>query len=228
MFDIKDRELFFKNFSNKSFEPFLNEYTNDLIKLIEIIRNIGKPVEGSIFFNNNETDLRSDNLSDTFKVKRRTLALTAIANNKILEIGFNAGFSALLMLTANPNLRLVSADICMHPYTIPCFEYLKERFGDRLNFIAGNSLESIPAALSFYNDYNVYIIDGGHGLSVAEADLATIIANARPDSLILFDDSDWPELRAMLDFYMLGRKLLPVSDVQGFIHNTNQMFFRVL
>ncbi len=228
MFNIKDREIFFTKFANQLYDPFVEEYKDDLIELIKIIRQIGAPLEGSIFFNNLETDLRPDNLSSVFLVKRRMLALTARANQKILEIGFNAGFSALLMLTANPELKLVSADICMHAYTLPCFDYLKMRFGDRIDFISGNSLESMPVALSFDNDFDVYIIDGGHGITVAEADLANIIAKARPDSLILFDDSDWPALRAMLDFYVLARKIIPLSDVQGYIHNTNQMFFRVI
>ena len=228
MLSIKTKELFYTNFSNPRFDPCVDEYKDDLLNLIDIIKRIGKPLEGSVFFNNLETNLSPDNLSESFLRKRRTLALLAKSNSKFVEIGFNAGFSALLLLTANPNLNLLSIDICMHDYTIPCFEYLKSRFGSRIDFVNGNSLVALPLALAVDNDFDVFIIDGGHGVDVAEADLCNVISRAPKNSLILFDDSDWPALRVMLNFYVLSGKLNPIIDTEGYIHNTNQMFFRVI
>lgn len=58
--------------------------------------------------------------------------------------------------------------------------------------------------------------------------LCNVISLATKNSLILFDDSDWPLLRVMLDVYILSGKLSPVIDTEGYVHNTNQMFFRVI
>ena len=228
MIDQKSKSVLFGNYKNQSFDPYVADYHDDLINLIEIIKNIGKPLEGSVFFDNHEENLNPENLSNNFLRKRRTLGLLANTNNNFLEIGFNAGFSSLLLLTANPNLSLLSFDICMHEYTIPCFSYLKSRFGSRINLINGNSLETLPPALAQNNNFDVFIIDGGHGLAVAEADFCNIISRAPKNSLILFDDSDWYELRVMLDFYVFAGKVLPIIDTEGYIHNTNQMFFRVI
>jgi len=142
-----------------------------------------------------------------------------------MEIGFNAGHSALLMLTANPSLKLTYIDICVHRYTTLCFEYLRSIFGDRINLINGNSLLAFPLLKSQANDFDFYIIDGGHGIDVAETDMYNVIKYGRKGSIILFDDSDNTTLRTMLSMYMLSGDIISISDPAWLLKNTNQMFF---
>jgi predicted O-methyltransferase YrrM len=214
--------------ADESVEPFYNQYRHHLCELDNIVRSSGEEMEGSVFYNNKTKDLNAV-LNPDYSKKRRTLALLANAYSEILEIGFNAGHSALLLLSANPSLRLTSIDIGCHSYTVPCYEYLQSVFPDRINLVIGNSLTALPRASCYLQLCQLVIIDGGHGLETAEADLANVISHTRKGTKILFDDSDWrpplPPLRAMISIYIAQGLIIPLSDPQGYLHNTNQMLF---
>ena len=223
---ISERALNLKKFTDRGWEPFKEEYLIHLHELLKIIKEIGEPLEGNIFYANLETNL-TDELQANFFEKRRNLALFSLAHNSILEIGFNSGFSALLLLTANKSLRLTCVDICYHKYTIPCFNYLKSIFNNRIELIESNSLMAFPLInLESCQKPNAFIIDGGHGLDVAEADLLNVITYSDKGSIICFDDSDFPDLRVLLDIYLLKGTLISISDTpKGHIQDGSQMFF---
>ena len=107
-------------------EPLFSMYKHHLETLNKIINDVGEPLEGNIFYEH--LDPHRTELIERFFPKRAALAMFAMAHDHIVEIGFNSGFSALLMLTANPDLKLTSVDICEHKYTQPCFEYLSTMF----------------------------------------------------------------------------------------------------
>jgi Methyltransferase domain len=223
-YNVKNRENFIDNFIDRNFDPFKTEYLPDLKELLKIIQAQGENLEGNIFYRHHETNPTADLIPD-FLPKRRALALLSVMNNNIMEIGFNAGFSALLLLHANKNLKLTCIDICHHKYTIPCFEYLKTRFNDRIELIQSDSLLAFPLLSRTGIEYDAYIIDGGHGVSLAEADLHNVISFGKRGSIICFDDSDDPKLRTMLNMHQLTGKLISISDSIGYIENLRQMFF---
>jgi predicted O-methyltransferase YrrM len=212
-----------RKFADPAWEPFTEEYTDHLAGLMKVIEGVGEKLEGNTFFAHRQEDYSE--LSPRFLNKRRTLALAANVFTDIVEIGFNAGHSAMLMLTANPNLRLTCIDICSHRYTVPCFEYLHSIFGDRITLIEGNSLLAMPLLKAQGKEYGLYIIDGGHGVDVADSDIHNIIHCSKPGSIIMFDDSDAPQLRILLDMYMMSGDLISIADQAGILKNTNQMFF---
>lgn len=45
---------------------------------------------------------------------------------------------------------------------MPCYEYLKTCFGDRIDLIKGPSEEVLPKLLATNNTFDSYFIDGGH------------------------------------------------------------------
>jgi hypothetical protein len=219
-----NREEFITNFIDRNFDPFKNEYTKDLNELLRIIKMQGEPLEGNIFYRHHEANPTEELIPD-FLPKRRALALLGMMNNHVMEIGFNAGFSALLLLHSNKKLKLTCIDICQHKYTVPCFEFLKSRFGDRIDLIKSDSLLAFPLLSRTGIEYDAYIIDGGHGVSLAEADLHNVISFGKRGSVICFDDSDDPKLRTMLNMHQLTGRLISVSDGIGYIENLRQMFF---
>jgi predicted O-methyltransferase YrrM len=152
----------------------------------------------------------------------------AMAHKEVVEIGFNSGFSALLMLTANPELKLTCVDICEHKYTEPCFEYLKTIFQDRITLVKGDSTVVLPEVLQSNKNLTGYIIDGGHGLDVAEQDLQNVIKHANNGAVLCFDDSDFVELRMMLNMYMMSGHLSNFFDQYGPTQNQTQMFFKIV
>jgi predicted O-methyltransferase YrrM len=88
------------------------------------------------------------------------LASQSQNNNDVLEIGFNSGFSALLMLLTNENIKITCVDICTHKYTMLCFNKMKDIFGDRINIINGSSEKILPTLAG--NTYDMIHLDGGH------------------------------------------------------------------
>ena len=57
----------------------------------------------------------------------------------VLEIGFNAGHSADFMLSQRDDISVTSVDIAKHQYTVPCANFLSEKYPDRLKFMIGDS-----------------------------------------------------------------------------------------
>ena len=207
-------------------EVFFDEYKPHLDELLKIVKAQGEPLEGNIFYTHHMQN-PGDVLVKNYLPKRLSLAAFAMAHNNIMEIGFNAGFSALLMLTANPNLHLVYVDICEHSYTLPCYDYLYSVFGNRIQLVQGDSTKVLVNALTIYPQITGYIIDGGHSLPVAEQDLQNVLQYANKNAVLCFDDSDFPELRLMLDIYMMAGHLTPIWDPYAIVQNETQMFFKI-
>lgn len=205
-------------------EPFIEVYSAHLNELNAIIEKSGEEFKGSVFYNNRTSDF-SQQLFPGYREKRRTLALLANAFLSICEIGFNPGHSALLLLSSNPDLKLVSIDIGFHSSTLPCYEYLKSIFRDRINLILSNSLTAFPLLHNKFDYFDCYLIDGAHGLETAEADLLNCISYTPRGTKILFDDADWkpplPPLHAMISIYIAKGLLMPLLDPQGYLHNNN-------
>jgi hypothetical protein len=217
-----------ENFSQfKTKEPMYDQYLPNLQELLKIIKAIGEPLEGNIFYKHFDPN-PGEQLSEKFLPKRAALSMFAMAHNNIVEVGFNAGFSALVMLTANPTLKLTSVDICTHKYTEPCFDYLASVFPGRITLVKGNSTEVLADVLQNDKALTGYIIDGGHGLAVAETDLQNVIQYANSKAVLCFDDSDFVELRLLLNAYMMAGYIVPITDVHCVVQDQTQMFFKIV
>lgn len=216
---------FVARFRDPNTEPFYTEYLPHLHNLNRIVKATRAPMEGNVFYEGSVSGPAST-LSRMYAPKRRNLALLSISNRRILEIGFNTGYSALLMMTANPQLELVSLDICHHRYTRPCAEYLLSAFKGRLQFVTGDSRTELPKLLARDNRFDAYLIDGGHGLQVAETDLINVLNHARDGNVLCFDDTDLAPLRILVDVYMLQGFLTPLIDPR-FLPGEGQAFFRI-
>jgi predicted O-methyltransferase YrrM len=197
---------------NRDWDPFSSELQPHVDKLYEIAFSHGATVEGSLFNIDNATREQTQVPEPLMLVKRRNYVFYALQGRRILEVGFNAGHSALLGLISNPSLRYTAVDLGQHAYTKPCFDYLKSIFGDRIDLILGNSLEVLPKLpVLVHNDFDLWHIDGGHSYDVAEADLCNVLNMAKPGQTILFDDTSAWYLRGMIDSYI----------VKGYVTNIN-------
>lgn len=92
-------------------------YIND--NLMPIIHNCGELLEGNIFMRHNTNEY-----TDTFLNKTKNICNLVLNPNikNVMEIGFNSGFSTLLMLLSNSNINITCFDLGKHKYTIPCYE----------------------------------------------------------------------------------------------------------
>jgi hypothetical protein len=147
-------------------------------KLKPIILSIGEQLEGNIF----EED---QNVVDIFLPKRKNVIIACENRKKALEIGFNSGYSAVLILLSNPEIKLTCVDIAWHRYTIPCYEQIKMDFGDRIQLLVGDSRYVVP---SIIDKFDLVHIDGGHTLDIAECDITNTNKLLMNDAVIIMDD----------------------------------------
>jgi predicted O-methyltransferase YrrM len=74
--------------------------------------------------------------------------LETLANNpsitRCLEIGFNGGLSAATILSARPNISLVSVDIGLHEYVLKAKNTIDSKFPGRHTLVIGDSLQAVP------------------------------------------------------------------------------------
>ena len=133
---------------------------------------------------------------------------------RYLEIGFNAGHSAAILLWTFPGVLVDSFDICAHPYTRINFKRLLRTpgpdgidFKRRLNLTCGDSTSTIPAQAAALEAAkkegadraalaDAVRIDGGHSFEVASADLAHARRLAKPGALVVVDDCQVAEVWA--------------------------------
>lgn len=63
----------------------------------------------------------------------------------ICEIGFNAGHSAAVFLSAKPDNVLVEFDVQTLPYSRPMEDWFKRNYGQRFHMVSASSIDSLPA-----------------------------------------------------------------------------------
>lgn len=153
-------------------------------EMIPLVRAIGETLEGNIFSKNQTLEQY-----EPFYAKQRNLAVIAQHADTALEIGFNAGFSSLLMLMANPALRLTCVDIGSHAYVLPCFEFIRARFPGRIDLLVGNSVHVLKD-LRDTKRFDLVHIDGCHDPIVAQQDIDNSVALASDAGVIVMDDTD--------------------------------------
>lgn len=170
--------------------------------LLPIINNCKELLEGNIFTIHNTTKFKD--LGIYLKPKNiSNLVLNKNIKN-VMEIGFNSGFSTLLMLISNPNLHVNCFDLGEHKYTIPCYEKLKETFGDRINITIGDSTKTLQ---NINDNYDLIHIDGGHSTKVADSDIINSYRLSKQGTILIMDDYDFPNLHNLWDSYIIKYNL---------------------
>ena len=194
---------FIKDFTITNNINNAKQYINDY--LLPIINNCGELLEGNIFMLHHSTDY-----TDVYINKCKNISNLVLNKNikNVMEIGFNSGFSTLLMLLTNPNINITCFDLGDHKYTVPCYEKLKETFGDRINLIIGDSRET----LQNINDvYDLIHIDGGHFTEVAESDIINSYRLSKQGTILIMDDYDFRNLHYLWDNYIIKYNLKPLN-----------------
>jgi predicted O-methyltransferase YrrM len=180
------------------------------LHLMPIIHQCGEPLEGNIFMYHETTVYTNMFMDKVYNICNISLNRTI---RNVMEIGFNAGFSALLILLSNPHIRLLCADLGYHRYTRPCFLKLKETFGDRISIVFGDSRETVPAITKEDGGFDFIHIDGGHETHIAESDILHSYRLSKPGTILIMDDYDFPHLHSLWDKYVTVFGLKPLDSV---------------
>lgn len=169
--------------------------------LLPIIYNCGELLEGNIFMTHHTTYY-----TDVYLNKRKNISNLVLNKSikNVMEIGFNSGFSTLLMLISNTSIQISCFDLGEHKYTIPCYEKLKETFGDRINITIGDSTKTLQ---NINENYDLIHIDGGHSTEVAESDIINSYRLSKQGTILIMDDYDFPNLHNLWDSYIIKYNL---------------------
>lgn len=174
----------------KQWESFIGQY------LLPIVVECNEPLEGNILTHHESFYKNDAFVNKQINIHALLSSLQNLEQETIfgLEIGFNSGFSALLMLMSNPKLYLLCVDINSHSYTVPCFEVLKSFFGDRIQLIAMSSLEALPKLIERQAKFDFIYINGSHETEVVVQDIHNCMTCSKPRTLVVMDDTDWDNI----------------------------------
>ena len=116
----------------------------------------------------------------------------------VCEVGFNAGHSTAIWLTANPRARVYSFDSGEVDYTPRCMRAMGEAFAGRVHLTKGPSERTIPIAASAILERigngrvcDLVHVDGDHSTVATYSDFYHLFASGLArcnETLILMDD----------------------------------------
>lgn len=168
-----------------------DEYLPLFDELNAIVVRSGVPLEGNLFYYHRHTTPPSrQSVYDEFRPKRANFAAACRSGHYMLEIGLNAGHSALLALAQGVEYHGI--DNCKHPYTRPAAEFLKAKFGSRFHFYEGDSQKLLPDMPVSYPRlrFDLFHIDGNHAVSSVKADIDHCMRMALKNAWMIIDDTD--------------------------------------
>jgi hypothetical protein len=175
----------FDEINNKYNTEYTNKLLNNKHIFYEIYDKCNKTFEngcGSYLFNG--IDYKYD--KDTYEKQELLYELSKTATN-ILEIGTYMGHSLLIMLLANPNLKIICIDID-DTYTLPAITVLNKYFNNAITFIHNDSLKALK---DINSKFDFFHIDGLHDNNYITQEFLTISnINNNPNNIlrVLFDD----------------------------------------
>jgi predicted O-methyltransferase YrrM len=178
---------------------YINEH------LLPIIQNCNELLEGNVFMFHNTTEFTDEYIN-------RAKNISSILLNKniknVMEIGFNSGFSVLLMLLSNPNIKITCFDLGEHKYTLPCYEKLKETFKNRIELIIGDSVKTLPTIIDIYD---LIHIDGSISTEIAASDIINSYRLSKQGTIIILNDYNFDNLYHLWNNYVNIYSLRPLN-----------------
>lgn len=141
-----------------------------------VVARTGERLEGNLFYADGAQNFLGRRPAPELAPARRNLWRACRFKTRVLEVGVNAGHSALLALSCNPRLEYYGIDIMEHAYTAECVDYLKGEFPGRIHLYPGDSREVLPWLLERNEtDFDLFCVDGGHTSEVCLSDVAHCI-----------------------------------------------------
>ena len=180
-------------------------HANNLVEIAKKTTN--ESIEGNMYTHHMNFELYLPGLK-----RRQNLYIASLGHKYLLEIGFNAGHSSLVMVLSNPDSVIYAFDICEHSYVKPCLEYLRSKFGkSRIVLYEGNSLDMVPNTF-MENKPTLFHIDGCHLYDVAVKDMENCYNLAENNDVIILDDTNIYYLDKLWYSYIYQNKIVQFQD----------------
>jgi predicted O-methyltransferase YrrM len=217
--DKTKRFIHVDNIDNELKAEFIIDNWKTYIKneLLPIIKLLNVKLEGNIYSRHltvNENPEMTDKQNNICHILQNTKPKT------ILEVGFNAGFSCLLMKMLLPDVNITCVDLNEHKYVMPCFNKLSSDFSN-LNIIPGSSYDvGLPQLIRKNITFDLIHIDGDHRLEGARKDIELCIKLCHDNTVIMFDDTNLKYLDDLCTSYV-KRKILKDYHFKEYLNKQN-------
>lgn len=111
--------------------------------------------------------------------------------NNVLQIGFNAGHSAELILNNNDNIKLISFDIGIKESVKIGEYYINNKFPFRHHLIIGDSYDAIPEYITYNVNkiFDAILIDGSKDYYVIMQDIINCKNLSNKDTILILNDT---------------------------------------
>ena len=180
-----------KDFVASSFLEKIPIFENHITNIETIIKSSGELLEGnSVYYHQT-----LNRFSELLPKQMNLFWAGQFATQRICEIGFNAGHSAILMLLGRPQTPLIFTvfDIGDHKYMQPSFSYTARQFSHILmEYIQGDSTQTMPNWISSHpaavGAYDVVHVDGGHSYHCITHDMRNASTLVRIGGIVIIDD----------------------------------------
>ena len=173
-------------------EAFSEVFRQRLERINDIVKHSGEPLEGNIFYRDGEERYVERPPADDLAPARRNVWRAVRFKERLLEVGVNAGHSALLALSSSPRLEYYGVDILAHAYTLDCVDFLKGEFPGRVHLFPGDSREVLPWLAEQRDElwFDILSVDGGHTSEICLSDMSNCvrIAKGQKGRHLLLDD----------------------------------------
>jgi predicted O-methyltransferase YrrM len=180
-------------------------YLEDLKNLI---LKSNAALEGNCFYHHQSVNI----FPELYTKQLNLFAIGQQAGPTICEIGFNAGHSTMLMLLGREKtpLKYTIFDIGQHPYTRPCYEYIKSKFPHvKFEYIEGDSTIIMPEWVILnpesIGQYDLVHVDGGHSEECISNDMKNADILVKSGGTIIIDDTNDPIINRYVDEYIANR-----------------------
>lgn len=198
-------------------------------RLNDTVVSSGAKMEGNLFYLHHHDLRRTRDFHAPFASKRKQVVDVVSGKRHILEIGFNAGHSAALIMESNSEIKYSAIDICMHRYTKPCASVIRQIYGERFSFFEGDSARAYPYNYRSFLDCDLVHIDGGHSLEMFRIDTLNAIFLPRDKTVerhLLIDDVDLASVRDELKRFVDEGYLEVESRVD--FHDEHHVFCKII
>jgi hypothetical protein len=138
--------------------------------------------------------------------KQQLLARVASEVGSALEIGTYLGHSLLIMLAANPQLRVTTIDLD-NTYAAPAVDVLKRHFPKaQIDFRHGHSLNVLP---QITETYDLFHIDGTHEPHQIAKEWKALLTRRSTDLVkVVIDDVDADSIWGVVDQIKAGGRVV--------------------
>jgi Methyltransferase domain len=173
-------------------EVFAEPFRLRLKRIAELVKQSGERLEGNIFYADLENRYLDQPPDAALAPARRNAWRAVRFKERLLEVGVNAGHSALLALSSSARLEYYGVDNMAHAYTAECVDFLKGEFPGRVHLFTGDSREVLPWLVSRRAElaFDIFHVDGGHTDEVARSDMGNCIriGSGQRGRHVLLDD----------------------------------------